>query len=168
MADIIEKKRRAPGAGSKPGERRGGRRKGSLNRKTVAIRDLSEKLGVDPAEALLNMVRCDCMQVPVFDEATGRPLVGEDGKPILKWIAFSTRQRMDAAKELLPYIAPKLAATQLTGANDGPVEVASLDLTQILSDPTLAKAAQEMALMLAEQRADPAPQLPRPYDHEPK
>jgi len=169
MADIIEKKRRAPGAGAKPGERRGGRRPGSLNKSTAAIKDLAERLGVDPVGYFCAIIKCDgAIQVPVIDPATGKPLKDASGQPVLKWEAITLRQKLDAAKELLPYTAPKLAATQVTGANEGPVKVATLDITQVIADPELARAAQEMALLIADQQSGQTLQLPRPYDCEQK
>ena len=167
MEHRIEKKRRAPGAGAKPGERRGGRTKGSLNKSTIAIKDLAEKLGTDPAGYLLAIVGCDgCVQVPVIDMATGQPIKGEDGQPVLEWQAITLRQRLDAAKELLPYLAPKLSAVQLSGKDGGAVQVNTLDLTALLANPELARAAQKMALQIAEQQNNQNTlQQPRPYDH---
>jgi hypothetical protein len=58
---------------------------------------------------------------------------------------------------VLGYLYPKLQSTQITGANDGPVEVATLDITQILADPKMAEAAQRMALQIAQQMDPNAP-----------
>jgi hypothetical protein len=104
----------------------------------------------------------------MIDEVTGKPLTDANGKPLLKWIAFSTRMRMDACKELMPYLAPRLASVALSGPNGGPVEIATLDVTQIILDEDTARAAQRMALMLADQM-DPNANTPSgapavPYD----
>jgi hypothetical protein len=154
--------------GSAPSERRGGRVKGSVNRRTAEIRDLSERLGVDPCGYLLAIVACPgYLQVPVFDAATGKPLKGEDGQPVLQYVAVSLRQKLDACRDLMPYIAPRLQSVALSGKDGGPVEIAALDMTALLANPELARQAQRLALQIADQRdpnANNAPQV-RPYDH---
>jgi hypothetical protein len=52
----------------------------------------------------------------------------------------------------MSYLFPKLAASTVTGADNGPVAVATLDISQILANPELAKSAQTIALQIAEQR----------------
>lgn len=73
-----------PGGGAKPGERRGGRQKGSRNRRTIALEailDKASKLGELPLEYMLKIMR--------------------DGK--------QPRARRDwAAGAAAPYIHPKL------------------------------------------------------------
>ena len=56
---------------------------------------------------------------------------------------------------------PKLQATTITGKNDGPLAVATLDVTAILANPQLAAAAQELALMVVEAEGN-ALGLPEP------
>lgn len=155
-------KRRGPGR-----PRSAGRPKGSLNKKTVALLDLAEQLGLksDPLRYLLTLVACDgAIQVPIIDPATGKPQKDETGRPLLEWKAISVRQKIDACKELMPYIRPKLSATQVTGANGGPVETAVLDIAQILADPTLARDAQRLALAVIDQQDTGLPETTRRYD----
>ena len=145
------KKRRGP----PPGVRHGGRTKGSLNKKTVALLDLAEQMGLasDPVRYLLSIIGCDgCVRVPVIDATTGKQARGEDGKPLTEWKAISTRQKLDACREIMPFLRPKLSARQVTGANQGPVEVNRLDIAQILQNPELARNAQELALRVIEQQ----------------
>jgi len=152
MADIIKRTRTGPPDGH---PRYGGRRPGSVNRKTAEMRDLAAQLGVDPVEYLCTIIACDyAVQAPVVDPDTGKQLIGADGKPLLKWMAITTRQKIDACKELLPYVKPRLAATQVTGPDDAPLQVATLDITQILADPELARNAQALALRVIEQQGD--------------
>lgn len=149
MADIIKRVRTGPPDGH---PRFGGRVKGSVNKKTAGIRALAEAMGTDPAETLLKIVQHDCIQVPVIDPSSGKPLTDANGKPLLQWIAFSTRMRMDACKELMPYLAPRLASVALSGSEGGPIKIATLDVTQIILDEDTARAAQQMALMLCDQQ----------------
>jgi hypothetical protein len=158
MADIIKRVRTGPPDGH---PRYGGRRPGSVNKKTATLKNLAEQMGTDPAETLLNIVQHDCIQVPMIDEVTGKPLTDANGKPMLKWITFSTRMRMDACKELMPYLAPRLASVALSGSEGGPIKIATLDVTQIILDEDTARAAQRMALMLADQM-DPNAQSSAP------
>jgi hypothetical protein len=132
----------------------GGRKKGTRNKRTVFAHEVAEKMGVDPVQFLLEIVKSDALQIVVTDPVSGTVLLNEDGTPKRIWVAVTTQERLDASKTLIGYMYPKLQAMQITGANDGPVEVASLDLTQILADPTMAAAAQKLALMLADQMTD--------------
>lgn len=62
------------------------------------------------------------------------------------------KMRLDAAKEVLPYCAPKLSSLEVSGPAGGPVQHAhaTLDLTRLLADPALLQAAQRIALTLAD------------------
>jgi len=166
MEEIIKQRKGAPSGHP----RYGGRRKGSLNKKTVEIKQLASQMGVDPVAYLCTIVGCDgALQIPVVEPETGKNVIDADGKPVLRWIAITTRQKLDACKELMPYIRPKLAATQLTGKDGGPIETATLDITQILADPELARNAQELALRMADQMdASDGPREPVPVDLYPK
>jgi len=64
-------------------------------------------------------------------------------------------ERLDAAKAVLPYLMPRLSATQLSGRDQGPVAVATFDVTRLLSDPALAAKAEEVGMALL---ADPSQQ----------
>lgn len=74
--------------------------------------------------------------------------------------------RVQCMSESLTYLFPKLQSqtVALTGpTGDGPVEVATLDVSAVLANPQLAAAAQELALMVIEQEAlaegQPQPRL---------
>jgi hypothetical protein len=62
----------------------------------------------------------------------------------------------------LNLVVPSLSAVQVTGADEGPVQVTSMSLMQIMSDPLLANAAQTLALGLV-QSGDTDEQRPQPF-----
>jgi hypothetical protein len=74
--------------GSKPGERRGGRCKGTPSRKTQAVIDRLEALGCDPIESMARIA---------MDETAD----------------FTIRAQM--YKELAQYVAPKRKAIEVRG-----------------------------------------------------
>jgi hypothetical protein len=140
----------------------GGRQKGTRNKRTVFAHEVAEKMGVDPLRFLLEIIKADALQIVVTDPFSGKVLLNEDGTPKRIWVAVTTAERLDASKTLIGYMYPKLQALSLSSPDGGPVEVATFDLTNILTDPRLARAAQEMALMLAEQESgDNAPRAHR-------
>jgi hypothetical protein len=79
--------------GSKPGERRGGRQKGTPNKASARRETLVAEGGATPLDYLLSVMR---------DE-------NRDG-----------RDRLEAAKAAAPYVHPKLAAMTLAGNKDAP------------------------------------------------
>ena len=89
--------------GSKPGEHRGGRKKGTKNRATLDV------------EAKLRGMGCD----PILGMARIANAVDERGNSID--VSVDLRARMFA--ELAQYVAPKRKATEITGAGGGPVVV---------------------------------------------
>jgi hypothetical protein len=85
-----------PRGGSKPGERRGGRQKGTPNKATAAKAEAIAATGETPLDFMLRLMRD-----PLQDYAT----------------------RADMAKAAAPYVHPKLASTELKGEGGGPVHV---------------------------------------------
>lgn len=73
--------------GSKPGERRGGRKEGAANKRTREIADKAAEEGLTPLEYLLSVFR---------DEEEERAV------------------RIDAAKAAAPYIHPRLQSTTVS------------------------------------------------------
>jgi hypothetical protein len=63
---------------------------------------------------------------------------------------------VDVAKACVGFVHPKLSATQLTGANEGPLQSVTLDMNALLANPELARQAQNVALALAESSRDGA------------
>lgn len=87
--------------GSKPGERRGGRKPGVPNKKNAERIARAEASGMLPHEFLLAVTRGEQIgdHTPTFDE------------------------RLEAAKAAAPYYAPRLAAidAQHSGPDGGPI-----------------------------------------------
>jgi hypothetical protein len=142
---MTEQSNPRPNAGQfQPGHPRvGGRRK----RSAAHARALAEELGVDPIHFLLMIVNSSAIEVPETDD-NGKPIIGEDGQPKVRYIAIPLDMRVDAAKAVAPYIHPRLQATQVTG-QDGPVELPALPTARILADPELGPAARKLALLVA-------------------
>lgn len=101
MAEVAKNSHRG---GSKPGERRGGRRKGTPNKKTAAVVDAIKASGATPLEFMLGVMR-------------GTP--PENAEPT-EIIAFAG-MRFEAAKAAAPYVHPKLAAIEHTGKDGTPL-----------------------------------------------
>jgi hypothetical protein len=76
-------------AGSKPGERRGGRKKGTPNKKTASIKDKLDSLGCDPIAGMAKIAK------QAMDE----------GDMSLALSAF---------KEIAQYVVPKRKAIELS------------------------------------------------------
>lgn len=90
--------------GAKPGERRGGRAKGTANkvtekRREIAARALSE--GITPLEYMLNIMRKETPE-------------GADAATHLQYDSL----RFEAAKAAAPYVHPRLAAVEHSGGLD--------------------------------------------------
>ena len=114
----------------------GGRKK----RTAAQARALADEMGVDPLEFMLGLLKSDVIDQTVI----------ENGKRKKVKAVVPLDVRLDAAKTVINYMYPRLTATQVTGADDGPVELATLDFTPILANPELSRAAQEIAMQLAE------------------
>lgn len=117
-------------SGSKPGEYRGGRRKGTPNKATVTIQQTLARLGVDPFEGMALIAKGEipcgaCHQrgktkVKAADgsfyERTCESCYGSK----LEKVSPETRAKMYA--ELAQYVAPKRKAVELSGPEGGPVD----------------------------------------------
>jgi hypothetical protein len=118
-------------------------------RKNWSVRSLSEITGVNPFQISLEILRTQHLPaIPGSADKKGRMV--------------TTAEYVKVLTEVQCYLAPKMAATTLTGANDGPVAVATLDVTQIMADPALAEAAQLLALGLAQPKQIEAPDINSP------
>jgi hypothetical protein len=87
------------GKGSKPGERRGGRQKGTRNKATLesaARAAVIARSGLTPLEYMLERMRDD-KEMPAI--------------------------RADMAKAAAPYVHPKLANIEHTGKDGGPIQI---------------------------------------------
>lgn len=96
------------GHGSKPGERRGGRQKGTPNKRTASVTEYLKEKGADPIAVLSDLLL---------------GAVEEKDKPQMAYLAI----------QLAPYSAPKLAASKIEGELVGLTyeeKLAILDKTQ--------------------------------------
>ena len=94
------------------GVRIAGRQKGTPNKKTVELMELTEKLGCNPFEMLLLFAKGD-------HEALGLPevtvvSVTESGEPIER-LTISPELRQKSAKDACEYLFPKRKAVEVTG-----------------------------------------------------
>jgi hypothetical protein len=81
--------------GAKLGERRGGRQKGTPNKRTIAVAEKLEALGCDPIQQMGQIAIDERVEVNV---------------------------RVQVLKELCQYIAPKRKAVEVTGEDGGLVK----------------------------------------------
>ena len=94
-----------PGGGSKPGERRGGRKPGTPNKSTIR-----------PAEIVLKRVakatgeRWDPLEFHI------RVAMGIEGQP-------STSERLTAADKVLRRLYPEIRAVEVSGQDGGAIPV---------------------------------------------
>lgn len=95
-------------SGSKPGERRGGRVKGTPNHITAEQRRHAAESGLMPLEYMLQVMRND------------------DAEP---------SRRDDMAKAAASYLHPKLAAIEHTGKDGGPIETDNTHHGEIAVSP---------------------------------
>ena len=87
-----------------------GRKKGTPNKRTVALRERIEELGCDPIEFMVKVVKGD-MSLPVV-------LGLHEGVPIIREMAPSYELRVSCAKELAMYLYPKRKAIEVSNAVD--------------------------------------------------
>lgn len=96
--------------GSSPGERRGGRQKGSKNKRTVAQVKAVEDTGLTPLQFLTNIYREECPE----EIRTGLAVADDKAAMLAKLIGWYDR-RIEAAKAAAPYVHAKLVSVHETG-----------------------------------------------------
>jgi len=84
------------GLGSKPGEHRGGRKKGTPNKASAARAREIAASGLTPLDFLLHVMRDESREVEC---------------------------RLEAGKAAAPYVHPKLANIEVSGKDGGPLQV---------------------------------------------
>jgi hypothetical protein len=80
--------------GSKSGERRGGRCKGTPNKRTMAVAEVLGELGLDPIKQMGQIAMDERVEVSI---------------------------RVQVLKELCQYVAPKRKAVEVTGDKGAPL-----------------------------------------------
>jgi predicted RecB family endonuclease len=133
--------------GFQPGHLRVG---GRTKRTAAAARSLADELGVDPLAYLLNLLAVDATEELEF---------AADGTERRVKLPVSRELKIDISKSLAGFFYPKLNAQQITGPNEGPIEVAraNTELERALATPEGVEAVQKLALLMAAQDAPPAP-----------
>ena len=81
--------------GAKPGERRGGRQKGTPNKRTEAVAEILATIGCDPIGGMARIAMDETAELSI---------------------------RAQMYKELAQYVAPKRKAIEITGENGDPVK----------------------------------------------
>jgi hypothetical protein len=103
---MIEKNQSKSNAGRRGGARKGaGRKPGSATKKTREIADKAMAEGVSPLEFMLSLMRAE-------------PPEGLEPRDMLA----AQSMRFEAAKAAAPYIHPRLAAVEHTGADGTPLQ----------------------------------------------
>jgi hypothetical protein len=100
--------------GSKPGERRGGRKEGAANKRTREIADRAAAEGITPLEFMLEILRAE-MPPELKDRIENEELSVEVVQALNAW----RNTRFEAAKAAAPYIHPKLQTTTVKGEGEG-------------------------------------------------
>lgn len=138
MAPESKPLRKVPHSVFKVGHPRyGGRKKGSPVKRTAEAREIAEKLGFHPVEFLARV-------------ATEGVMLNPDGSKTV----CDNAMRLDAAKAVSKFLVPTLAATQVTGKNDGPVENVTFDMNKFLESPAAVEAAQKLSLAISNEPDD--------------
>lgn len=114
----------------------GGRKPGSPMKRTEQAREIADRMGFHPVEFLCHVALHGEMPNP-------------DGPPT----KVDNAARLDAAKSVAPYLVPKLSASQVTGPNEGPVEMvmSQEQVANLMKDPAKARTLSELALLVASQ-----------------
>lgn len=105
--------------GAAPGERRGGRQKGTPNKKTQAIEAMLEHYGCEPLEVLAMVANGEPLKARIGVGELSKKAPGkEDGDDdfVEGDVIPTLDQRINAAKELCNYVYPKRKAIEHSGS----------------------------------------------------
>jgi len=110
--------------GSKPGERRGGRKAGTPN-----------KASADARAAIAKFVDRNSDRLQGWLDAIAEGVTDEEGKVITP---PNPVKAFELFQSVIEYHVPKLARTELTGKDGGPLQVNIVDPTRRAGNPTSA------------------------------
>ena len=99
--------------GSKPGERRGGRKKGTANKSSLPLLEKANALGIDPFEILLYFAKGDWKKLGY---SKGKRKVSA-GMTTIMVDVIEPELRASAAKSACEYIHPKRKALDISSTN---------------------------------------------------
>lgn len=113
--------------GSKPGERRGGRKAGTKNRASIARQEQVASSGATPLDVMLENMRFAheqaaevlgkimTLEPPAEGEASGEGI--DAFRELLRFRQIAE----DCAKDAAPYVHPRLASVEHKGNKDNPI-----------------------------------------------
>jgi len=119
--------------------RYGGKKRNS----TQQVRDMCAEMDVDPMRFMLEIIKTGVTTQVVI----------ENGKKKKVEVVADLATRTDLAKYVSRFMYPTLTATAVTGADDGPLALATLDLTTLLADPKATEVLLQAAMLMAEHSA---------------
>lgn len=147
----------------------------ATQRKTVSVtrgkvapgnwsaREVAELCGFNPLPVMIDVIMTGKM--PAMPIPNPHPENGE-GPTIMVAHDVSIEERVKTLRDCMRYLYPTLSATQITGKDGGAIEIATLDVTQLMGDPKLAAAAQALSLAVTQQQMQ-LPAAPTPAPQEP-
>ena len=100
--------------GSKPGERRGGRKKGTANKSSLPLLEKADALGIDPFEILLYFAKGDWKKLG-YKKKTKEIGIGMGNT--IEVDVIEPELRASAAKSACEYIHPKRKALDISSTN---------------------------------------------------
>jgi hypothetical protein len=120
--------------GSKPGERRGGRKKGTPNKVTTAAREAFLATFHSLAPELEGWIKqtAEGVEVPVKLK-DGTTLMNADGTPIMVHEGANPAKAAELLVRMAEYHYPKKSQAEVTGKDGGPVEVSTIE--RVIIDP---------------------------------
>ena len=130
-----EVKPRKPGQFAPGHKRLGGRKKGT---RSWSARVIAEEAGFHPVKIAMDVILLG--RLPAVK--------GKESKLV------SDEERLKMLREVFQYLLPKLSSQAVTGADGGPLAVATLDVTKLMASPELVAAAQRLALGITDGQLD--------------
>lgn len=119
--------------GSRPGERRGGRKKGTPNKPCHDIADKLQRLGCDPIEGMARIALGDMPCPSCVGRGLPKDTCEDCGGSGAEAIKADLKGKMFA--ELAQYIHPKRKAVEVTGPDNGPIQHEhAVDLRSLTDD----------------------------------
>jgi hypothetical protein len=119
--------------------RYGGKKRNS----TQQVRDMCAEMDCDPMRFMLEIIKTGVTTQVVI----------ENGKKKKVEVVADLATRTDLAKYVSRFMYPTLTATAVTGADDGPLALATFDLTPLIADPKAAEVLLQAAMLMAEQHS---------------
>lgn len=135
---------------------------GRQKRTAAQARALADQLGIDPLDYMLRLLTVDVVEeVEIAADGTERKIK----------VPVSHETKIEICKALANFFYPRLNATQVTGRDEGPIELAraNTELERAMSTSEGVEIIQRAALLIAGQPdALPAPAIHAPDDEREK